>query len=206
MKALETLGAHVSGAFTQSPDARLAHVTRHSIRRPFSALRGLTLVEVMVSTGLLSIALLAILSGLFYAYNTAAAIRYHDNARFVLKSLGDQFLVMPAQTLTNGFNPMWANTSTTPTGTGLSWQDFNGTSTTTSTGTSTGLTVTLGGTTGTPLTANVTRTVNYLDTSGNIVSTIARTPAGYLLRGDFTITYTFRGQQSQTLSLVRAWP
>jgi Tfp pilus assembly protein PilV len=187
---------------------RVVHAHLSPFRRRFSIRAGgYTLVEVMVATGLLAITLLAILGGLFYAYGTASAVRYRDNAHFILKSLGDQFLVMPSQTTTGGFNPMWANTGTTPTGVGLSWQDFNGTTTSTSTGTATGLAVTLGGTSGNPLAANVTRTINYLDTTGQIVSSTSPTSAGYLLRGDFTITYTFRGQQqSQTLSLVRAWP
>jgi Tfp pilus assembly protein PilV len=201
MKAVETCGEFTLPAFAMSSADRRSRISSRPAR---SRQSGLTLVEVMVSGGILAITLLGILGALFYAYNTAAAVRYHDNARFILKSVSDQFMVMPAQTTTGAWNPLWTNTGTTATGVGMSWQDFNGTAVVTSTGTATGLSVTLGGTSGNPLIATVTRKVNYLDSSGHVVSTITPTSAGYLLQGDFTITYTFKGQVlSQTQSLVR---
>ena len=177
-----------------------------SSRRPLSSQSGLTLIEVTISVGVLAISLLGILGGLFYAYKTAAGVRYHDNAHVIVKSLGDQFLVLPAQTTAGGFKPMWTNTIA-PTGVGLSWDDFDGTVTSAVTGTTSGLSLHLGANTGNPVIAVVTRDVRYLNASGQIVTSIASSSAGYLLLGEFTIAYTYQDRPyTQTLSLVRAWP
>lgn len=179
---------------------------RNGATRIFPLQSGLTLIEVMIAVVVLSLTMLGILGGLFFSYKTAAGVRYHDNAHVILKSFGDQFLVLPAQTSTGGFKPMWA-TTTAPTGVGLSWEDFDGVSTTTVTGTSSGLSVHLGANTGAPITAVITREVRYLNAAGQIVTSIASSSAGYLLLGEFVITYSYKGRpQSQTLSLVRAWP
>lgn len=175
----------------------------------------MTLVEVMVSVAVLTMTFVAIFAGLFYSYNTSARVRYHDSARFVLKSIGDQFLVMPAQT-GDVLNPMWSTTGIgTKTGVGLRW-DGGGTVPAVAglpndPGNADGLAVILGAITGTPITATVKREVNYLSysgsTKGQTVTSVARSSAGYLLQGDFTITYTYKGKlESQTLHLVRSSP
>lgn len=187
-------------------EPRLKSKSLGKVHRRISCSKGLTLIEVTIAVGLLSISLLGILGGLLYTYQTAAGVRYHDNAHVILKSLGDQFLVLPAQTTTGGFKPMWTNT-TSSTGIGLTWEDSDGTTTTTVNGLAGGLTIHLGTSSGNPIEAVITRDVRYLNGSGQIVNTIASSSAGYLLLGEFTITYSYRDKPySQTMSLVRAWP
>lgn len=203
MKAVKISRVALSSRSTAEPRPA-AEIIRS--QRRLSSIDGLTIVEVAVAGALLAVTFLGIFGGLFYAYRTAAEVRYRDSARFVIKSLGDQFLVMPAQTTTGGFKTFWS-TTTSPTGIGLSWADSDGLPSPHGTGNASGLIVHLGESTGTPIEATVTRDVRYLNASGQVVSSIASSSAGYLLRGDFTITYQLKGKTySQTLSLVRAWP
>src|SRR5271157_3575139 len=84
---------------------------------------GFTLVETMIATVLLSMIILSILAVLIGSYRVAAKARYNDHARYVVKSLADQFLT---QQTTDGFgNTLALFQDTTPTGTGLTWTDLN---------------------------------------------------------------------------------
>jgi hypothetical protein len=76
--------------------------------------------------------------------------------------------------------------------------------------------VLLGGDTGAAIQAYVSRSVWYLYSSGGSAGQSTMAPqngsAGYLLRGDFTIQYTFppgssqAATYSQTVSVVRSYP
>lgn len=145
---------------------------------------------------------LSITAGLVLSYRTAANTRYRDHARYVLKSIGDQFLTR--QTENGGVtNPLFEVTSG-PTGVGLVWQGTVGTTS----NAASGLQVTLGDTTGAMITdAVVTREVSLLDNTGAGSGTGMASSAGILLRGKFRIRYVFNNVPVvQTLSLVRRVP
>ncbi|MBL9204424.1 MAG: prepilin-type N-terminal cleavage/methylation domain-containing protein [Opitutaceae bacterium] len=160
---------------------------------------GFTMIEAIVATVLLLFLVIGIFSGLMYAYRLSAHTRYRDHARYIIKSIGDEFLIQKAEASDGSLNPMFQPT-TAATGTGLTWQG--------ATGGSTGLNVTLGTSTGSLITdAVVTRSVTYLSSSGTAASTPPASTAGLLLRGDFRITYTYNGKPlEQNLSLVRRVP
>lgn len=163
---------------------------------------GFTLVEAMMAMIVLAFVALSIFSGLILAYRTAAHTRYRDHARYVLKSIGDQFLTR--QTESAGvMNPLFAVT-TAPTGVGLVWQGTVGTSA----NAASGLKVHLGETTGAVITdAVITRDVKLLNAAGDADGSGMASSAGILLRGNFKITYTFNNVPvEQSLSLVRRVP
>jgi type II secretory pathway pseudopilin PulG len=181
---------------------------------------GFTLVEVMVATVLLSMIILGILAVLIGSYRVAAKARYNDHARYVIKSFADQFLTQQT-TDTTGMTLALFTVMTSPTGYGLSWTNSDGS--TSSGGTSQGsapasISVLLGDNTGAPITATVSRTVWYLYTTGPSTQIGWNTSipqsgsAGSMLRGDFTISYSYPPnssqavQLSQTVSAVRSVP
>ena len=172
--------------------------SRSSVSSPSPA-SGFTLVEVMVGTVLFLIAALGIFSGLIYSYRLAAETRYRDNARFILKSLGDEFLVQKSEDTTGTIKTMFVPTASA-TGLGLLWQ---GTA-----GVEAGLTVTLGATTGSPISnALVTREVTYLQLDGTPSAVPASSTGGVLVRGNFRIAYSYANRNySQQLSVVRRIP
>jgi Tfp pilus assembly protein PilV len=167
-----------------------------SRQRPASAF---TLVEVMVGTVLFLIAALGIFSGIIYAYRLAAETRYRDNARYILKSLGDEFLVQKSEDDLGGIKTMFAPTESA-TGLGLLWQGNEGEES--------GLTVTLGANTGAPIAnALVTREVTYLELDGMPSMAPASSTGGILVRGNFQIAYSYANRNySQQLSVVRRIP
>jgi Tfp pilus assembly protein PilV len=179
--------------------------------RRSSTRRGFTLVETMIATVLLSMIILSILAVLIGSYRVAAKARYNDHARYVVKSLADQFLTQ--QTVDTSGATLTLFQDSSPTGTGMVWTNWDGT---TATGTAAGLPVVLGDNTGAPITANVTRTVWYVYASGVNAGQVTSIPqngsAGYLLRGDFTITYTYppsspqANTYTQTVSAIRSVP
>lgn len=183
-------------------------VSRASFTRPGSHTRamssrgGFTLVEAMISMIVLAFIALSIFSGLILAYRTSAHTRYRDHARYVLKSIGDQFLTRQAENA-GIMNPLFTVTSA-PTGTGIIWQGTVGTSA----NAATGLKVTLGETTGALIEdAVITREVSLLNSSGEVDSVGMASSAGVLLQGKFKITYTFNNiPVEQSLSLVRRVP
>jgi hypothetical protein len=153
----------------------------------------------MVGTVLFLIAALGIFSGLIYAYRLAAETRYRDNARYILKSLGDEFLVQRSEDDLGGIKIMFAPTESA-TGLGLLWQGNEGEES--------GLTVTLGTNTGAPIAnALVTREVTYLELDGMPSMAPASSTGGILVRGNFQIAYSYANRNySQQLSVVRRIP
>jgi type II secretory pathway pseudopilin PulG len=178
-------------------------------QRRYSSRRGFTLVETMIATVLLSMIILSILAVLIGSYRVAAKARYNDHARYVVKSLADQFLTQQTTDSFANTLPLFQDSSAT--GTGMTWTNYDGSQ---ETGVLGGLTVILGDNTGAPITANVTRTVWYLypgapgiGNSGQVTSIPQNGSAGYMLRGDFTITFPFMGTTlSQTVTAVRSVP
>ncbi len=182
-----------------------------------SAARGFTLVETMVATVLLSMIILSILGVLIGSYRVAANARYRDHARYVIKSLADQFLTQ--QTIDSfGVTLPLFNPTGGPTGVGMVWTNSDG-----SPGLQTGggLEVALGDNTGAPIQAYVTRSIYPLfpgvtpgtAPSGTTAVTIQTGAPGYMLRGDFTISYTMppspspqAQNYSQTVTVVRSVP
>jgi len=179
--------------------------------RRVSARRGFTLVETMIATVLLSMIILSILAVLIGSYRVAAKARYNDHARYVVKSLADQFLTQQTLDSTGTLIPLFGIAG--PTGIGMTWTNYDG-----SLGTQQpqGLQVILGGDTGAPINAYVTRTVWGIfatgGSQGQTVGTAQNASAGYMLRGDFTISYAFPPGSSQsvtythTVSAVRSCP
>ncbi len=188
-----------------------------------AANRGFTLVETMIATVLLAMIILGILAVLIGSYRVAAKARYNDHARYVIKSFADQFLTQdPFNKSTGALLTMFIPTvdgggNAIPLGTGLSWTNSDG-----SPGTLSGdplgqfYYVMLGDNTGAPIQATVTRQVWYMAVTGNGTSgqntLIAQNgPGGYVLRGDFTISFRFPVGpdgvvRSQTLTEVRCVP
>ena len=168
-------------------------------RRAASA-PGFTLVEVMVATVLLSMIILGILAVLIGSYRVAAKARYNDHARYVIKSFADQFLTQQTTDANGNVLPLFMPTSAT--GYGLSWTNSDGSVSSggnVQASAPASIAVLLGDNTGAPLTAQVSRTVWYLYTTGGsgVVGQPTSIPqtgsAGYILRADFTISYNFLG-------------
>jgi len=157
------------------------------------------MLEAMLSSVILLFLVIAVFSGLMYSYRLSAHTRYRDHARFVLKSIGDEFLVQKAEETDGSLKPLFTPT-VAATGQGLAWQG--------SSGTTDGLAVTLGTSTGALITnAVVTRDVTYLSNSGTAASSPPASTAGLLLRGNFRISYSYNGKAlEQTVSLVRRVP
>jgi prepilin-type N-terminal cleavage/methylation domain-containing protein len=178
--------------------------------------RGFTLVEVMVATVLLSMIILGILEVLIGSYRVAAKARYRDHARYVIKSLADQFLTQKSfdgngNALTLFVPTVDGTGAATPLGTGLTWTNSDGSAGTVSLD-PLGLYfyVKLGDTSGAPIQATVTRMVQYIypQIGGAETLITQNAPAGYMLQADFSITYTFQGVQMppMTMTAVRAIP
>jgi Tfp pilus assembly protein PilV len=192
--------------------ANFTHVSADP--RRVSGRKGFTLVETMVATVLLSMIIISILAVLIGSYRVAAKARYNDHARYVVKSLADQFLTQQTfDTTNNSTFTLFVPNGSSPDGSGMTWTNYDG-----SLGTQVGnsMQVLLGGDTGATIPAYVTRAVWYLYASGSSAgqTTMAAQngSAGYLLRGDFTIQYTFppgssqAANYTQTVSVVRSCP
>jgi prepilin-type N-terminal cleavage/methylation domain-containing protein len=182
------------------------------------ARKGFTLVEVMVATVLLSMMILGILQVLIGSYRVAAKARYSDHARYIIKSMADQFLTQQTFDQNGGTFTLFQPTvdgggNLTPLGTGLSWTNTDGSPGTLS-GDSLGLYfyVKLGDNSGAPITATVTRTVQYLYPypSGQPTLVTQAQPAGYLLQAIFSISFPFPASSTTTLTqnitVVRSVP
>jgi Tfp pilus assembly protein PilV len=165
----------------------------------------------MVATTLLTMVGLGILSVLVGAYRVAAKARYRDQARYVVKSLADQFLTQqPADVSGNTYTMFQVtvdtNGNSSPLGTGISWTNTDGTSGNVSSDTLS-YSINLGNNTAKPIIATVTRKVSYIDIGGNATLIYSPAAAGNLLEGDFTISYPYLGvTQSETISAIRAFP
>jgi prepilin-type N-terminal cleavage/methylation domain-containing protein len=181
--------------------------------------RGFTLVEVMVATVLLSMIILGILQVLIGSYRVAAKARYQDHARYVIKSMADEFLTQNPFDLSAGgalftmFIPTVDHSgNAAPLGTGMTWTNADG-----SPGVSSApgdpfaqyFYVMLGDTSGAPIQATVTRQVWYVYASTGATTLInTNSPGGWMLRADFVITYPYLGVQMppQTITVIRAIP
>jgi prepilin-type N-terminal cleavage/methylation domain-containing protein len=170
--------------------------------------RGFTLVEVMVATVLLSMIILGILQVLIGSYRVAAKARYNDHARYIVKSMADQFLTQ--QPFDNNGNVLMLFKPTVdgggnliPLGTGMTWTNTDGSLGTVSTD-SLGryFYVKLGDNSGAPITATVTRQVQYLYPypSGQPTLDTQNAPPGYLLQAIFTITFPFPANSTTSLT------
>ncbi len=178
----------------------------------------------MVATVLLSTMIVSILAVLIGSYRVAAKARLADHARYVIKSLADQFLTQQATDTGGNILPLFIPTvdpsgNLTALGDGMTWVNSDGTS-----GTPAALninhqipsySVLLGDTSGAPVTANVTRQVQWVDSKypgapGNptLINQSDSMPAGFVLVGTFKITYPFLGQTATplTITAVRAVP
>jgi type II secretory pathway pseudopilin PulG len=179
---------------------------------------GFTLAEVMVATVLLTLMMASILGAMISAYRIAARARFADHARYIVKSLADQFLTQ--QTTDTSGNTLTMFTVTIgassgvfqPLGTGMTWTNADGSSTTPSTDANQSyLPVQLGDTLGAknPIVAHVTRAVEYIATANGSPTQINQTEAaGVMLVGTFSITYTIGNDppSSYSMSVVRAVP
>jgi hypothetical protein len=163
----------------------------------------------MVATVLLSMIILGILAVLIGAYRVAAKARYNDHARYIIKSFADQFLTQQTTDANGNILPLFMPTSAT--GYGLSWTNSDGSTSSGGTVQATApvsIPVLLGDNTGAPLTAQVSRTVWYLYTTGGAgqVGQPTALPqngsAGYMLRADFTISYSFLGGQIPPITIT----
>lgn len=185
--------------------------------------KAFTLVEVMVATVLLSLIIVTILDTLIGSYRVAAKARYADHARYVIKSFADQFLTQTPWDQYGNVYPMWVPTvdgvtgNLTPQGTGLSWTNADGSLGYTSLPDPDGVPLTfnvlLGDTSGAPVTASVTRTVqwvtaNYNTAPGNPTLIQQNQPGGYMLVATFSISYPFLGvtPPAQSITVTRALP
>lgn len=175
---------------------------------------GFTLVEVMIATGLLVMVAMCLLSVFIGSYRVAAKARYKDHARYIIKSFADQFLTQQSTDLHGTPYTLFTPTvdgsgNATPLGTGLNWTNTDGSTGSLSTD-ALGLYyyVLLGDNTGSPITATVTRQVWYLyPNTGNTTLVSQTLAAGYLLEGDFVISYQYLGATiTQKIIAVRAVP
>jgi prepilin-type N-terminal cleavage/methylation domain-containing protein len=186
--------------------------------------RAFTLVEVMVATVLLSMIILGILQVMIGSYRVAAKARYRDHARYIIKSFADQFLTQQATDNHGNTLPFFGVTvdssgNSTPLGTNLTWTNSDGTtgySTPTAMPDTSGVSVIglyfyvkLGDTTSAPITATVQRSIRYVYPSSDGAASLIvdNQPQGFLLEGDFSISYTYQNVPiTQSITAVRAYP
>jgi type II secretory pathway pseudopilin PulG len=184
-----------------------------SVGRRSTSRGGFTLVETMVATVLLTMIILGILQVLIGSYRVAAKARYADHARYVIKSLADQFMKQYNKDPSGATLPLFTVTLDTsnnivPLGSGMAWTNTDGTPGFISTD-GTVFYVLLGDNSGAPITASVSREVCFLDpTTGNRLTTLGSGADGVVMEGDFSITYQYLGVQvpMQTITAVRAIP
>jgi prepilin-type N-terminal cleavage/methylation domain-containing protein len=215
---------------TMNARSEIPRMITRPLGRRMASNRGVTLVELMVSTVLFSIISLSVLMSLGQAYRLAAQVRYRDQARYVLAAASDQFLT--ASYLTAGTGgaagvPQTINgltypnvlpllsLSPTPTGIGMAWRtDFKVfcfspavPNPIITDGTAAGLTVSLGDVSGNPIAGTLTRKVQQVNPADGTTTAGAPSPAGFLLRADFALTFVLQGRTYvQTTSVVRMAP
>lgn len=159
----------------------------------------------MVATVLFVLVTGGLLKTMIESYRMAAMVKYRTEARAVLRSVADQFL---NPNFIDQSLPFFTTTGNVTTGTGMAWRkDVNLFSFLPNTaynpddyvtGNNTGLVVPLGVQGSSPVNVTLTRRVTALS---------GFTPAGQLLRGDFSATFSVGGKQyPQTISVVRSFP
>ena len=169
------------------------------------ARRGFTLVETMIATLVFAMGILGVYAMMIKSYELVTLSRHRDNSRALLLSFADQFLRLQTTDMISGSvvtRDLFA-TTTTPTGVGLSWTDTAGN---TVPGTTSGLPVVLGDSSSSMVPATITRSVTNIDSvSGDAVSGVTATAAGWMLQATFTITYNIKGRpQTQSVIVARS--
>jgi prepilin-type N-terminal cleavage/methylation domain-containing protein len=208
---------------TNTETARELRAASPTPWRTKPAVRGVTLVEVMVATVLLAVLMVGMLLALVQSYRIAAEVRIRNEIRYVLRSMSDQFMVNsiptsvePADLVDTPPTPFFKY-STVPTGEGLSWRtDLNtfivkpasSASSVYINGTADGLTVPLGRSSGTPVNVTFTRRlvrVAVLPGQAAPSQTANEASAGFMLQADFSARFSILGRQlSQSVTLVRS--
>jgi prepilin-type N-terminal cleavage/methylation domain-containing protein len=160
--------------------------------RRIIAIRGFTLVEIMVSSLILVMVSVGAITLAMKSYEIVAKARLADNARNVLRTYGDQFLrlsipdVSRAEFLVSSqqfedIRANYASSFTEPLGSDTSAGS---------------------------ILANVNRTLTFVDlaTGADIIDANTN-QAGSLVRATFTVTYQFNGEdQFVSITLMRAVP
>jgi hypothetical protein len=160
----------------------------------------------MIATAVFTMGILGVYMMMLKSYELVTLARHRDNGRALLLSFADQFLRLQTTDLVAGTGvitrQLFAN-APAPTGSGLSWTDSAGNVVV---GTNTGLLVTLGESGSSQVSATVTRTVDFLDsTTGDTAAGVTTTAAGWMLQATFTIRYSIRGRpQTQSLTVARS--
>jgi len=162
--------------------------------------RAFSLIEVMIAALVVTILSLGVLQTLTYSYRANEVIRYRDAARATLVTFSDEFLRLSIATDDGTGTYVMKDLFTVEsaaTGVGLTWKGVSGTST--------GLNVKLGDAGSGQIDAVVTRRIYYLDEDTGVSDgSTATTAAGFMLKGVFTITYTYNGKNySETFTLAR---
>jgi type II secretory pathway pseudopilin PulG len=183
--------------------------------------RGFTMVEAMIAMMVFVGVALGIYQMMLKSNQIAKMTRYRDDARAVLLTYADQFqrLQTTDEVPLNSGNYYTrhifvANTiASSPTGKGLRWGDLSDQNIATATTLNdTPLSVVLGGSTvggaGNGIRAQVTRKMTFLNKdTGALSDSRSDSAAGYMLNGEFTITYSFGGRTfTDSISSVRSVP
>jgi hypothetical protein len=166
----------------------------------------------MVATIIFFASILGVYAVLIRSYQMVTLARYRDNARAVLTTFTDQFgRLQTADAAPGGgsiirplFQPdTWG--AYTPNSFGLSWADAEGDAAIAGSNAAP-ITVTLGDPGSSPISAQVTRQIQYLDpATGMTVNTPPASAAGWILQGTFTIQYTVdKHLQTQQLTVARS--
>ena len=166
----------------------------------------------MVATVLLSMIILVILQVLIASYRVAAKARLGDHARYVIKAYADQFLTQNfsdnnGNTLVLFQTTVDSHGNSVPLGTGLSGSGATPTFGGVVSGDNSTYNILLADNSGS-VPASVQRTVQYLFPNTGMPTLVSQTQAaGYLLRGDFLITYPFQGRtMTESVTAIRAIP
>jgi len=169
--------------------------------------RAFTLVEVMIATFVFTMGILGVYAMMLKSYELVTLARHRDNARAFLLSFSDEFLRLQTTDQVSGSTitrrlfctPQMGGTG----GDGLHWTDTTGGTVTSDYGPS--LAVTLGEASSSQVSAQVTRVINYLDSTGTVSTANVATAAGWMLQGTFTITYSVNGKPyTQSLIVARS--
>jgi len=195
----------------------------HSAEHRNAKFRGLTLVEVMVATVLFAVLMVSMLLALVQSYRLAAEVRIRNEVRYVLRSMGDQFMVnsipttvRPVDLVATPPTPLFRYAAVA-TGEGLSWRtDLNvfsvkppaSSSNFYINGTSAGLTVPLGASSGAPVNVTFTRrVVRIASTPGGTAPSASanKEPAGFMLQADFSARFSILGRPlTQSITVIRS--
>lgn len=169
----------------------------------------------MVSMGILVFFTVSLMASMIQAYQIAAKVRVRDQARFVLSTVSDQFLRGPYFQGNGSTIQPFFTTTASPTGVGMAWQDqlqvFAYPPLVSDPhyieGTASGLAVTIGQSGSQAIAAILTREVSTIDPATGLPAVVTPTATGLMVRGTFTLTYTYQSKTySQSVSVLRTAP